>query len=172
MSDSQTFETERLLLRPHQPGDYDNCRALWTDTQVTRFIGGRPSTEEEAWARFLRFFGLWAVLGFGYWVVIEKATGAYVGEVGFGDFHREMEPPLGPDPEMGWVLFPGFQGKGYASEAVAGGLAWLEAQRGPCRTTCMIDEDNLPSQKVAARAGYREFARVDFKGKPVVLYQR
>jgi hypothetical protein len=38
-----------------------------TNPDVTRHIGGKPYTEEESWARFLRYFGHWLLLGFGYW---------------------------------------------------------------------------------------------------------
>src|SRR4051812_49250001 len=65
-------ETERLVLRGHRVDDYADCFDLWTDESVTRFIGGRPSTQEEVWARLLRYAGLWALIGFGYWVVTEK----------------------------------------------------------------------------------------------------
>src|SRR5690242_9071658 len=108
MTDSpdRTIRTERLILAPHTPDDYQNCLAIWSNPEVVRFISGKPSNDEEGWARFLRFFGLWAVLGYGYWTVREAATGDYIGEIGFGDFHRQMEPSFGPAPEIGWVLSP------------------------------------------------------------------
>ena len=59
---------------------------MWADPQVTRFIGGKTLTEEESWTKFLRYAGLWPFLGFGYWVVEEKASLAFVGEIGFADF--------------------------------------------------------------------------------------
>jgi RimJ/RimL family protein N-acetyltransferase len=92
------LDTGRLTLRGHTPDDFDECAAMWGDPQVTRYIGGRPSTQEEVWTRLLRYAGMWALLGLGYWVVRERETGRFVGEVGFSDFRREMTPPLGSDP--------------------------------------------------------------------------
>ena len=75
-----TFETERLILSAHGLEDFDDVARLWAEPDVTRFIGGRPSTAEESWARLLRYAGAWALLGYGFWAFRDKATGAYLGE--------------------------------------------------------------------------------------------
>lgn len=166
-----TIVTDRLTLRAHEIADFADSVAMWADEKVTRFIGGRPSTDEECWQRLLRYGGLWPLLGFGYWVVRERRTDRFVGEVGFANFHRELDPPFGDVPESGWALSPAFQGKGYAGEAVGAALAWADAQ-GFDRTVCMIAPENAPSIRVAERLGYREFARTAFKGSPTVLFER
>ena len=38
--------------------------AMWADERVTRFIGGKPSTREDSWRRFMSFPGHWALLGY------------------------------------------------------------------------------------------------------------
>ena len=72
------LETERLKLRGHRLDDFIASAAMWADPNVTRHIGGKPLTEEESWTKFLRYVGHWALLGFGYWVVEEKATGSFL----------------------------------------------------------------------------------------------
>jgi RimJ/RimL family protein N-acetyltransferase len=166
------IETQRLVLRGHGLDDFQDSFAMWADAEVTRHIGGKPNTAEEAWARLLRYAGHWSLMGFGYWLVAEKATGRFVGEVGFSDFKRELDPPLGAAPEIGWALASRAQGKGYASEAVRAALAWGEAKFGPVRTVCLINPDNAPSIRVAEKAGFREFARTTYKGSPSVLFER
>ena len=59
------LETPRLSLRGHRVEDLEDCAAMWGDPQVTRHIGGRPSTKEEVWSRLVRYVGHWALLGFG-----------------------------------------------------------------------------------------------------------
>jgi RimJ/RimL family protein N-acetyltransferase len=166
-----TIVTARLTLRAHAVGDFAESAAMWADAAVTRFIGGRPSTPEECWQRLLRYAGLWSLLGYGYWVVRETATGRFVGEVGFGNFHRELDPPFGDTPEIGWALSPWAHGRGYAAEAVQAAVGWADAQRFE-RTVCLISPDNAPSIRVAARAGYREYDRTGFKGSPTILFER
>jgi RimJ/RimL family protein N-acetyltransferase len=167
-----TIETERLILSGHTLDDFADSAAMWGDAEVVRFIGGRPFGQDECWARLHRYVGHWATMDFGYWVVREKATGQFMGEVGFMEGMRELEPPFEGAPEIGWALVPRGQGKGYASEAVRAALAWGEAKWGKARTVCMIAPDNTASMRVAQKAGYREYARTAFKGAPVVLLER
>jgi len=94
-------ETERLRLRGYRPEDFADCAAMWADPEVTRYIGGKPLTEEDVWGRTLRGVGHWAWWGFGYWVMEEKATGSFAGEMGFSDWKREIEPSLRGVPELG-----------------------------------------------------------------------
>jgi RimJ/RimL family protein N-acetyltransferase len=121
----------------------------------------------------LRYAGLWALLGLGYWVVREKGSGRFVGEVGFGNFRRQIDPPLGDAPEIGWVLSPWAHGKGYATEAVQAALAWGEGHFGPsARTVCIIDPQNLASLRVAEKCGYREVSRAIYKGEATMVLER
>lgn len=164
--------TTRLRLRPHELGDFNAWAAMWGDAEVTRHVGGKPQTRDEAWLRFLRFPGLWHFLGYGYWLAEEKGTQRFVGDVGFGDFKRAIEPKLEGEPEAGWVLAKHAHGKGYATEAMGAVLAWADQRLKGRASVCMIDEGNAPSIRVAGKLGYREFARTHFKEKAVILYRR
>ncbi len=57
------LESERLKLRGHGLDDFIHSAAMWADPEVTRYIGGKPLTEEESWARLLRYVGHWSLLG-------------------------------------------------------------------------------------------------------------
>ena len=175
MSDSLAIpelHTDRLLLRGHRLEDFVHTAALWADPQVTEFILEVPATREEAWARFLRYRGHWSYLGYGYWAIFERATGAFVGEAGIGDFHRDLTPSLDGIPELGWVLATEHHGKGYATEAVRAIAAWGEAHFGRVRTACLIDPENAASIHVAEKVGFREFTRTTFHGNPAILFER
>lgn len=167
-----SLETERLILRAHTVADYDDSAAMWGDPEVTRHIGGRPSTPEEAWSRVLRYAGLWTLLGFGYWVARERETGRFVGEVGFADFRRDITPPLQGAPEVGWALAPWAQGRGYATEAVRAALAWGDAHLAAPRTVCLITPQNTASLRVAEKCGFRELTRAVYKGEENILCER
>jgi RimJ/RimL family protein N-acetyltransferase len=171
-SEAPTVETQRLVLRGYRIEDFPHVAAAWADPEVVRHISGRPFAEEESWARFLRNIALWPMLGYGYWAATEKNTGRYVGDVGFADFHRGIEPSVKGVPEIGWVLARWSHGVGYATEAAQASIRWLESALGPQRTVCIINDENRASVRVAQKCGYREFARTQYKGFPVVLFER
>jgi RimJ/RimL family protein N-acetyltransferase len=171
-SAAPVLTTERLRLRSHRAADLDALAAMWADASVARHIGGRPATREEAWARLLRYVGHWSLLGFGYWVVEERASGAFVDEVGFGDFKRDIEPSFGDALEAGWALAPSAQGRGYATEAVRAALRWADEDLGRRRTVCLIAPENEPSRRLAARCGFVEFARATYREQPTLLFER
>lgn len=164
--------TERLTLRGHRLDDFDDSLAMWADPGVTRFIGGKPFAAEDVWSRLMRYAGHWAMQGFGYWVLEETATGRFVGEAGFFNLRREIDPPFDGAPEIGWALVPSAHGKGLATEAIREVGAWGDRHFGGARTVCMISPENTPSVRVAEKAGYREYARTTYKGAPTVLYER
>lgn len=166
------IETERLILRAHRLEDFADCAAMWADPEVVRYIGGKPSTEEEVWARLLRYAGHWALLGYGYWAIQDKATGRFIGELGFADFKRSIEPSLDDMPELGWALVSHAHGRGYATEAVRAAIAWGEDHFGPVRTACIINPENGPSIRVAEKCGYRAFRRTTYKGQPTIMFVR
>jgi len=171
MGAAPVITTDRLILRPHTADDFGACCALWADPTVVRFIGGRPSTPEEVWARLLRYAGLWSLCDYGYLLATDRATGALVGEFGLADFQRSIEPALGDAPEAGWALLPAWHGRGLAREALIGLLDWAGGQ-GLTRTVCLIDPANAPSLRLAAGLGYREYARSTYKDAPTILLER
>ena len=166
------LETDRLVLRGHRADDHGDCAGLWADERVTRFIGGVPASSQEAWFRLLRYAGHWALLGHGYWVIEEKASGRYAGEIGFSVSRRDIQPSLAGKPECGWALFPWAQGQGYASEALARVLLWGDGAFGGRTTCCIISPDNAPSLRVAGKNGYREVARTVYGGAPIIIFER
>jgi RimJ/RimL family protein N-acetyltransferase len=169
---SRDIETARLIMRPHVISDFADSFALWTDERTVRFIGGTPSARDRGWQRILIYAGLWALTGFGYWSVRTRETDAFVGEVGFADFHRGTDPGFEGEPEMGWAIAPDHYGKGYATEAVIAALAWADANLPHPRTVCLIDPANAASVAVARKAGFTEWATTILNDKPLQLYQR
>ena len=166
------IDTERLTLRPPRREDFAEVARMWANPDVTRFIGGKPLSEEDVWAKFLKTAGHWQLMGFGYWVIREKSSGFFVGEAGFGDFKRELDPSFEGAPEMGWALLPSVQGRGFAMEAVRAALAWEEANVAAPRTVCMIDSGNLRSIRLAEKFMFREYVRTTYKGTPTILFER
>jgi RimJ/RimL family protein N-acetyltransferase len=170
--DAPTIETERLVLRAHRVEDYEHCVALWGNPVVTRHIGNRTHSRQEVWARLLRYIGHWHALDFGYWILEERDTGRFAGEVGFADHQRLIEPAFGDAWEIGWVLAPWCHGRGFATEGALASLAWAALRAPGHRSVCLIDEGNTASHRVAGKCGYRELARTTYDGAAAIVYDR
>lgn len=167
-----TLTTARLTMSPPQLSDFEDSRAMWADPVVVQHVGGRPFTDEESWTRLMRARGLWEVLGFGYWAVRETSTGRYVGEVGFADLRRDLQPSLVGLPEMGWVLAAWSHGQGFGTEAVRAGLAWIDQTLAPPVVPCIIDVENTPSIALATKVGFTLRTHATYKGAPIVVMER
>jgi RimJ/RimL family protein N-acetyltransferase len=145
---------------------------MWSDPAVTRFISGRASTEQQTWTRMLSYLGHWALMGFGYWVIEEKSSGEFAGEVGFADFKREIADSMKAGPELGFALASRFHGQGYATEAVRAALSWADASLAAKTTVCLINIDNAASLHVVEKCGYQVTERSLYNGQPVLFLNR
>jgi RimJ/RimL family protein N-acetyltransferase len=168
------IETSHLTLRPHTTDDLQAYATLW---QEKLGHDGAPSrlpvlSEEEVWARILRWIGHWSVYGWGPFVAVDRASGAICGEIGFGYFHRGHGPGFDSFPEGMWKISAEHRGKGYAREAMEAAIVWFDRTVKAQRTVCMIDPTNEISRKLAGRLGFREYGNTEYKGNPLILFER
>lgn len=170
MSNVPVIRTERLVLREHRPDDLPAYAALWANPQVVRFIGGKPLDMEACWSRILRYRGMWAALGFGFWVV--EFDGRLAGEAGVQDVCRDVEPSLTGTLECGWVITPALHGRGVAREAITAVLDWADTHRPEMPQSAIIDPGNTPSIALAGKLGFRETARCSYHGTGLLQFRR
>ncbi|MET3653998.1 GNAT family N-acetyltransferase [Dyella japonica] len=142
------IETERLILRPTQPEDFDGWAALMADEENSRHIGG-PQPRAIAWRGFLTMAGAWSMQGFAMFSVIEKSTGLWIGRMG------PWFPEGWPGREIGWGLSRQAWGKGYAVEGATACMDFAFDQLGWDEVIHSIEPTNTPSQAVAKRLGSR-----------------
>ncbi|MBV9881538.1 MAG: GNAT family N-acetyltransferase, partial [Sphingomonadaceae bacterium] len=94
MGVAPVLETARLTLRPYRAGDADAVAAMMGDDEVMRHLGGRGIGREEAWRKLLCCHAGWSLFGYGYWAVERRSDGVMIGQAGFADFQREMNPSI------------------------------------------------------------------------------
>lgn len=167
-----TLETERLRLRAHRVSDHAPLAAISADPVTMRYLGGRPFSGEESWARMLRYPGLWQLLGYGYWAIEEKSAERYIGHIGYADYKRDITPSIDGMPELGWVLASDVHGRGYATEALQAVLAWGDAHLGEHRASCIISPENTASIRLATKVGFRFSQEAIFHESVIHIFLR
>ncbi|MGD9584999.1 MAG: GNAT family N-acetyltransferase [Lysobacterales bacterium] len=141
-----TLETDRLLLRPPNAGDFDRYAEMLADPEAARYIGG-VAPRAVAWRKFLALPGAWVIQGFAMFSVIERASGEWVGQCG------PWRPEGWPGNEIGWALRRPFWGRGYAFEAAQAALDFAFERLAWSEVIHCIHPDNLASQRLAERLG-------------------
>lgn len=163
--------TDRLILTAPRQDDLDDMMALWGDPSVMQYIGA-PLGRAEVWGRLLKYAGHWALFGFGYWLVRERAGGRFVGEANLS-FQQRSHPALPEDEiEGGWLLAPAAQGKGYAGETLAALLDWADDGLATASVRCLIDRRNAASFRLAERHGFNRVGMVTTGGEDFELLRR
>ncbi|OYW51646.1 MAG: GNAT family N-acetyltransferase [Rhodobacterales bacterium 12-65-15] len=140
-----TLHTARLTLRLPRLADFEAWAAYFaTDRSVHE---GGPKTRRGAWEHWACDVALWSLRGYGPFGVDDRATGAYLGEVGI--YHGEGYPA----PELGWFVVPEAEGKGVALEAAGAVLDWVRATFDWPHVTNIIDPKNARSIALGLRLG-------------------
>jgi ribosomal-protein-alanine N-acetyltransferase len=87
------------------------------------------------------------------WLVVRHENGEAVGSVAFGGK---------PDPAgavlIGYAMYPGHEGRGYATEAVKAMVEWAFAQPGVKTVRALAPVWNTPAVHVAEKVGMRPVA--------------
>ena len=145
MTTIPTLTTERLLLRPPVETDFDAYYRMMA-TPRSRFMGG-PYEKAAAWGAFCHDVACWTLFGHGGLMIDLRATGECVGQVGIN------HGPMFPEKELGWLLYEGFEGKGYATEAARAMRDWAFGPGGLASLVSYFDPENARSMAVAQRLG-------------------
>lgn len=140
-----TLRTARLVLRPLRAEDFEPY-CVFLASQRSQFMGG-PYGGWAAWGMFCHEIACWDMFGHGGLLIERLADGAGMGVVEVND------GPLFPEKELGWMLYEGFEGQGYATEAAMALRDWAFDEAGLTTLVSYFDPDNHRSMAVAKRLG-------------------
>ena len=145
MTDAPTLTTERLILRAQRVEDFEPFAAMLA-TDRSQYMGG-PLSRRDSWLWFAADSGAWNLMNTGGWTIERREDGALVGQIGCN------QPDFCPEVELGWMLYDGFGGKGYALEAASAARDWAFGQRGLPTLVSYISPENAASIALAERMG-------------------
>jgi RimJ/RimL family protein N-acetyltransferase len=162
-------QTERLLARPPTPDDRAFYHAHFTQPEIEAWL--RPSPLPPFTAQVIDELvdgdqAHWRDHGFGPWILIEKESGAFAGRGGLAWTSVEGAAEV----ELPWSIEPTLQGRGLATEAA---LAACNHARelGLEQVIALVLPTNVPSQRVAQKAGFEEDGEVLHAGLPHLLWR-
>lgn len=144
--DIPRLETPRLILRAPARADFEPLCAFLTDPARAWGFGTEPD-RPAAWRWFAANIGHWALRGHGYFTMELAETGAPCGITGI------WAPEGWPEPELGWAVFTGFEGRGLAREGAARARDWAYDTLGLTTLTSNIKPGNTRSVALAERLG-------------------
>jgi len=145
--------TERLLLRRLGPADADAAWAYRRDPEVAAWLTRLPARREV----FDEWFTSREVQDS---TLVVEHDGVVVGDLylkvkdAWSQQERALEA-LGTEAELGWVLSPEHQGRGYAGEALAALFGICFERLGLRRVTAACFSANEPSWRLMERLGMR-----------------
>lgn len=142
--DIPRLETPRLVLRAPRAEEFEAYAALFASERAVHM--GRRG-RNAAWKEFAAELGHWPLFGFGPWHLERKSDGALVGAVSL------LRHVSYPETEIGWHLYDGFEGHGYAEEAARTARDWAFGQLGLPTLVSYIDAENSRSIALAERLG-------------------
>jgi RimJ/RimL family protein N-acetyltransferase len=142
-----------VTLRPWHPDDVAALiESIDGDEEITRWMDAIPQPYDEAAALS------WIEQATGFWrdgsaapfAIVEVATGSIVGGVGFHWIAKEVA--VG---EVGYWLRRTARGRGLTARAVRLVSAWAFVALACARVQLRADEQNVASQRVAEKVGFR-----------------
>ena len=173
------LETRRCLVREFTMEDLDALFELYAKPGMTDYVEPLYSYEEEAAYEEAYIKHRYRYYGYGMWLVFDKESGKLIGRAGLED----RDYPEGTAMELGYMIAPEYQRKGYATEVCRAipdrdfgrkqneylqelmekaerRKEELEAES----VNCLVDEKNVPSVRLVEKLGFIYKGKTDVTG--------
>jgi RimJ/RimL family protein N-acetyltransferase len=150
--------TERLLLRPFEGGDLQAIHEMQSDEEVVRYLYHDARTLDEVRTALARKIAAVGIAGEGDGVgvaVVLIETGAVVADLSLwcvSEGHQQGE--------IGFIVHPAHQRKGYATEAARPMLDFAFDTAGLHRVVGRTEARNIGSARVLEKLGMRREAHL------------
>ncbi|WP_411705836.1 GNAT family N-acetyltransferase [Edaphovirga cremea] len=151
MTTLTTLTTERLTMQQLTAEDWPLFLRLYQDPLVTEFMTDKAS-EEEIYQLFTSRLPTWNKHA-SHWlclVIREKSTGAAVGLTGLLAGWSPFQ-----QAEVGFLLLPEFQRRGYGGESLHAVCDFALGECGFHRLNAAVTEGNVASRRTLEKCGFQ-----------------
>lgn len=162
--------SERLAVRRFTIADADLFTRLYGDPEVMRYCGGTLAPEAATTVlreRILEYYPRFP--GLGMWATIERASGECIG------MHLLAHVRGESDIQVGYLLFPRFWGRGYATEMAGRLLDYGFRDLAIPQIVAITDQPHVASQQVLLKIGLRrkgERLLPQYHAEPMAWFER
>ncbi len=184
----KTLETDRLIIRAFTENDFDFLHELHSDIDVMRYILGRVRTTKESEEYLKNSLNLHKTEQLGQMLVYSKEHDRAIGRCGFSKFYKAIfegkeyydfgtldalpqNSKITQIIELGYTFKKEYWGKGYASEAAAAQRDHGFRDKNLKNITSLIMAENIGSQKVSSKIGFKECGRCIIHGTASLKFQ-
>lgn len=170
----RTISSERLFMRPWEPGDAEFLLDLESRWETVRFLGAQAKTmtdRSEAMQSIVRRRAIDDPV-YGIWIITSRESRELFGNILLKPVPLSVGVEGEAPVEIGWHLHPDSQGAGYATEA-ASAVMRDAAKNGLRAVIAVTDPKNLASQRVCERIGMRALGFTEaYYGKRNLLFEK
>ena len=163
------LNTERLTLRRFTQEDAPFMLRLLNEPSFIANIADRGVRNLEQASAYLENGPIcsYRLNGFGFWAVIEKASGSVIGMCGL------VKRDNLPDPDLGYAFLPEYFGKGMAFEAAQVCLHSARQDYALPRLLAIVNPGNQPSRRLLDRLAFiYDGMRPVYAGEPELCLYR
>ncbi|TXJ86174.1 N-acetyltransferase [Streptomyces lavendulae] len=150
----EPIETERLVLREPEARDRAAFIELLASPQVHTYLGG-PRPRDELEREMPEVPERWP----GSFVV--DLDGAMIGQILLRRATGHARPAAAGKADLGYLFLPRAWGLGYAAEACAAALGWLQDTLPGEPVVLTTQSANAASMRLAAKLGFTEAERFE-----------
>ena len=153
------FETGRLYVAKWKEENLTALYDLFNDAGIKEFIAPKLTIEETEHIFRKQLLDYKADSVFGRYFIMEKSSGNYIGLLLLKDLSRDGIV------EIGYSLIKEAWNKGYATEVVNETVHWLFTEKGFSEICAVTELDNVDSQNVLFKAGFKRQNDFEEEGK-------
>jgi ribosomal-protein-alanine N-acetyltransferase len=161
-----SFNTERISAERLQRDHIEFIHQMHQDERVMAYLGGVRTREQTA-DYMEQNLSHWDKYGYGIWVIREISTGDLIGRGGL----RNAVLGGNDEVEVAYGLLSEFWSRGLATEFTRAVIRIGLSEIGLSDIACVINPDNLASQRVLEKTGFIYEREVIYKSEPHLLFR-
>lgn len=160
------FETHRMYLREWNVGDAPFIFELNNDPEVVRFTGDQPFESISSAEDFLLGYDHYMKWSYGRWLCVLKENNQPIGWCGLKNQMEELGIV-----DLGYRFVRNMWGKGYATEAAQGTIAYGFSELYLSEITGRVAIGNDASERILLKCGFQFWKESTCEHHPAKWYK-